>query len=216
VNVASSGVQTFTLSFSSTFTDDATTNKSSSYYAIERSSYNSGGQRWDMAGGDNIGQDHSYQLPVGEVFPSSGTFKVVVQKTADYPSDNQQLLIISTRSTPWAKAASGGIDATEWETEDEITLGVQVVGSSYTPIMIYNLGGNSSNVSSTYSGYTFDDETSYHTFELVYSSSGYSLVVDGSTKASVTFPSSVDTSGFKSATVNFFQLSGRRKEFSIT
>lgn len=204
VNIASSSTE-FELAFTTIFSDDATSDRSSEYYEIGRTSWNSGGY-YAISGGDNVNQRTSIQALAGAPFPDVGVFRMRLQKTADYPTDNQSSMIISTREIPWTTMSG-------FSTEDEITLSISLTGSGYSRNLIYNLGGLAADVTVPLT-YAFDDQSSIHTFELFYSPTEYSMVVDGTTEATIALPN-IDTSRFISAAHNMFQISGRMYEFTV-
>ena len=167
------------------FIDEFTTNTtSSSEYAITNTST---AATWNNSGyiyfntGDNHSSEIEWTPSDGQPLRSEGRVFAVFQKTADWPSDNA--------SDIYLKHSNG----TDYYT-------VRYAGSAYQSYITKTV---SSSVTDTQNiSYNFDDQSSYHTFELQWSSDTIKFYVDGTLQGTLT-PSN-NTTPIEISSVNFF------------
>lgn len=97
---------------------------------------------------DNITRYLTFTAPSNAFFPNSGTFEMIFQKTNDYPGDNSQSMYIKQSSDTFYEFG--------------------VSGSNYGGAEVKKFV-NDNLVDQKIGKYDFDDETSFHKFQLVYS-----------------------------------------------
>ena len=156
--------------------DDFSTNTLSSYNFVNdwteggswSYSYDSSNNWVELYTENNIG---GYIENTGHKLPNTGIVRVKVKKINDYPNDNTDYIQVSNGDSYYR---------------------VKITGSNYDSEIIKQVNGTITD--SSLISYSFDDESSFHTFEMHYSPERISLYVDGTHKASLDTTDTTDIS----------------------
>lgn len=137
---------------------------------------------------DNKGIGLLYTLPENQYFAESGIFKLELQKTADFPADNNNYFIIYN--------------------EDETSyIRVLISGSSYGDAVLERIIDGVT-VDSATSPYDFDDQSTSHTFEIRYSKNKLKFLVDDTEQILIDNISN-NTMLFKKFAIDSLQFNGK-------
>ena len=200
----------FFLEFSDTFNTDTTSDYVWDTTGGYSYSWNSGGYV-QITGSDNNNFSWNYYAGAdNEEFPSSGTLRMVAKKTQDWPADNNGGLMVG-RIDP----TTSGTPTLTW-TPRTYHYFAGLCGSSYTQQLYHRYNfTSSSDASSVNVPYKWDDQSAYHTFELVYTPTSMALYVDGSLNVSTSWTTS-DYDTAAAGRPNFCGFEGSQMSMELT